>query len=72
MSKSSRATHGETSAILQLRLRVTGLGEGLMTLTGTHPSPHRGVTTRPTITERGTVFDSLGSTTTVLPAEKRR
>lgn len=26
-----------------------------MTLTGTHPSPHSGVTTRPTMTARGTV-----------------
>ena len=37
-----------------------------MTLTGTHPSPHSGVTTWPTITERGTGLDSLGSTTTML------
>uniref|UniRef100_A0A3Q1FMQ9 C2H2-type domain-containing protein n=1 Tax=Acanthochromis polyacanthus TaxID=80966 RepID=A0A3Q1FMQ9_9TELE len=64
---SSRTTQGDTSVILQLHLRVSSLWEGLMTLTGTQPSPHNCVNVHPTITVRGTVRDSLGSTITQKP-----
>lgn len=59
ISKSSIARHGETSANLQFLLRVTSLCERFTTVIGTHLSPHRGVTMRPTNTSLGLTIDMV-------------
>lgn len=67
--QSSTATHGDTSATLELRLRVTGLVRGLVIFRGTHLSPYMVVMTRPTNMSLGLALEEQGSTRMVLPGD---
>ena len=64
---SSLATHGKTSASFTLRFSHTGRPDMLTSFSGTHQSPHRGVTSLMILC--GAERDAVGSVITRLPGD---